>query len=296
MSEFRLSRSAIFVLSLFLVLGVTGCALSDLANLSNPLNFSLPEFTAFYLSATLIGVFAISLVGLFRRGGESSKIRLRLLLLLTFSLFILGISKIATGLFNLTGQEFLGFYLLATVTGLFLDYFARAGSQFIQHPIRLTSFDKAVKWLTVLSVFLLHLLGISRIILGIYRDKPVGYLVALCFVVGIQVLFLLFSRFTENFSGGLRILLAIPVFLSIPFLLWLHFKSLGVLIMFGFWMAIALLQGSNSGGGGSYRSGGGSYRSGGGSYRSGGSSDGGGGDSGCGDSGCGDSGCGGCGD
>ncbi len=158
----------------------------------------------------------------------------------------------------------------------------------MQHLIRLTPFDKAVKWLTVLSVFLLHLLGITRIILGIYRDKPVGYLVALCFVVGIQVLFLLFSRFTENFSGGLRILLAIPVFLSIPFLLWLHFKSVDVLIMFGFWMAIALLQDSNSGGGGSYRSGGGSYRS-------GGSSDGGGGDSGCGDSGCGDSGCGGCG-
>jgi hypothetical protein len=289
LSEFRLSRSAIFVLSLFLALGVTGCALSDLANLPNPLNFSLPEFTVFYLSAALIGVFPISLVGLFRRGGESSKIRRRLLLLLAFSLFILGISKIATELFNLTGQEFLGFYLLAMVTGLFLDFFARAWSQFIQHPIRSTSFDKAVQWLTVLSVFLLHLLGISRIILGIYRDKPVGYLVILCFVVGIQVLFLLFSRFTENFSGGLRILLAIPVFLSIPFLLWLHFKSLGVLIMFGFWMAIALLQGSNSGGGGSYRSGGGSYRS-------GGSSDGGGGDSGCGDSGCGDSGCGGCGD
>lgn len=61
----------------------------------------------------------------------------------------------------------------------------------------------------------------------------------------------------------------------------------GVLMMFGLWMAIALLQGSNSGGGGSYRSSGGSYRS-------GGSSDGGGGDSGCADSGCG--GCGGCGD
>ncbi len=53
LSEFRLSRSAIFVLSLFLVLGVTGCALSDLANLSNPLNFSLPEFTAFYLYSNL---------------------------------------------------------------------------------------------------------------------------------------------------------------------------------------------------------------------------------------------------
>jgi uncharacterized membrane protein YgcG len=265
---------------LFLVLGVTGCALSDLTNLPNPLIFSLSEFIVFYLSAALIGVFAISLVGLFRRRGKSSKIRLRLLLLLTFSLFILGISKIATGLFNLTGQEFLGFYLLAMITGLFLDFFARAGSQFIQHPIRSTSFDKAVQWLTVLSVFLLHLLGITRIILGIYRDKPVGYLVILCLVVGIQVLFLLFSRFTEDFSGRLRILLTIAVLLSIPFSLWLGFKSLGVLIMFGFWMAIALLQGSNSGGGGS--------------YRSGGSSDGGGGDSGCGDSGCG--GCGGCGE
>jgi uncharacterized membrane protein YgcG len=294
LSKFHLSRNAIFVLSLFLALGVTGCALSDLANLPNPLNFSLPEFTAFYLSAALIGVFTISLVGLFRRGDKRSKIRRRLLLLLAFSLFILGISKIATGLFNLTGQEFLGFYLLAMVTGLFLDFCARSWSQFIQHPIRLTSFDKAVQWLTVLSIFLLHLLGISRIILGIYRDKPVGYLVILCLVVGIQVLFLLFSRFTEDFSGRLRVLLTMAILLSIPFSLWLGFKSLGVLIMFGFWMAIALLQGSNSGGGGSYRSGGGSYRSGGGSYRSGGTSDGGGGDSGCGDSGCG--GCGGCGE
>jgi uncharacterized membrane protein YgcG len=280
LSEFHLSRSAIFVLSLFLVLGVTGCALSDLANLPNPLNFSLPEFTVFYLSAALIGVFAISLVGLFRRRGKSSKIRLRLLLILTFSLFILGISKIATGLFNLTGQEFLGFYLLATVTGLFLDYFARLWSGCMQHLIRLTPFDNAVKWLTVLSVVLLHLFGITRIILGIYRDKPVGYLAVLCLVVAIQVLYLLFSRFTEGFSGSGRILLAIPVFLSIPFFLWLGFKSLGLWMFYGLWMAIGLLQGSKSGGGGS--------------YRSGGSSDGGGGDSGCGDSGCG--GCGGCGD
>ncbi|MBD2130221.1 hypothetical protein NDI39_15385 [Microcoleus sp. ZQ-A2] len=310
LSEFCLSQSAIFVLSLFLALGVTGCALSDLTNLPNPLNFSLSEFTAFYLSAALIGVFAISMVGLFRRRGKSSKTRLRLLLLLTFSLFILGISKIATGLFDLTGQEFLGFYLLATVTGLFLDFFARSWSGFIRYPIRLTSFDKAVKWLTVLSVFVLQFLGISRIILGIYRDKPVGYLVVLCLVVGIQVLFLLFSRFTEDFSGSWRILLAIPVFLSSPFLFWLGFKSLGVWMFFGLCMAIARLQGSKSGGSGSYWDGGGSYWGGSGSYRSGGSSNGGGGDSGGssnggggdsgggdgggGDGGGGDSGCGGC--
>jgi uncharacterized membrane protein YgcG len=122
----------------------------------------------------------------------------------------------------------------------------------------------------------LYILGITRIILGIYRDKPVGYLVILCFVVGIQVIFLLFSRLTENFSSSYRILLAIPVFLSIPFFLWLGFKSLGVWIFVGLWMAIiALSQGSNSGGGGG--------------YRGGGSSSGGGGDSGCG-------GCGGCGE
>jgi len=136
----------------------------------------------------------------------------------------------------------------------------------------------------------LQLLGISRIILGIYRDKPVGYLVVLCLVVGIQVLFLLFSRFTEDFSGSWRILLAIPVFLSSPFLFWLGFKSLGVWMFFGLCMAIARLQGSKPGGSGSYWDGGGSYWGGNGSYRSGGSSNGGGGDSGGGDSGGGDSG------
>lgn len=278
--EFRLAQSVIFLLSFFLALGITGCALSDIANLPNSLNFSLSQFTAFYLSAGCLGIVVINLLWLFRRRSESSKIRRRLLLLLTFSLAFLGISKIATGLFDLTGHEFLGFYLLATVTGLFLDFFARSWSGFIRYPIRLTSFDKAVKWLTVLSVFLLHLFGISRIILGIYRDKPVGYLVVLCIVVAIQLLSLLFSKFTEDFSDTFRILLAIPVFLSIPLLLWLGFKSLGAWILVGLWMAIiALSQGSNSGGGSS--------------YRSGGSSGGGGGDSGCGDGGD-DGGCGGC--
>ena len=298
LSEFRLNQGAIFVLSFVLALGVTGCALSDIANLPNPLNFSLSQFTAFYLSAACLGIVVINLLWLFRGRGESSKIRRRLLLFLNFSLLILGITKIVTGFYNLTGQEFLGFYSLATVTGLFLDFFTRlwaeptparrwwgnytpSWEEFRQQGIRLPSFGKTIKWLTILSIFILYILGISRIILGIYREKPVGYLVALSLVVGIQLLFLLFSKFTEDFSDSFRILLAIPIFLSIPFFLWLAFRSLGISISIfvGLWILIALFQGSNSGGGGG--------------YRGGGSSDGGGGDGGCGD---GDGGCGGCGD
>jgi hypothetical protein len=287
LSEFRLSQSAIFVLSLFLIFVVTGCALSAPTNLPNPLRFSLLEFTAFYLSVASIGIVVINLSGLFRQRGERSKTRQRSLLFLTFSLLILGISKIATEISNLPGQEFLCFYFLATGTGLLLDFFARSWSQVTRYTRRLTTFDKAVKWLTVLSVLLLYLLGLTRIILGIYRDKPVGYLAILCSVVGIQILFLLFSRFTENFSDSWRILLAIPVFLSIPFFLWLGFRSLGICIFLSFWMVIGLLQGSNAGSSGGHGRGGSSVRGG------GDSGYGDAGDSGCGDGG--DSGCGGCG-
>ncbi|MBW4574519.1 MAG: hypothetical protein KME08_04465 [Aphanothece sp. CMT-3BRIN-NPC111] len=292
--KFRLSRSAIFVLSFCLALGVTGCTLSNIANLPNPLNLSFSEFTISYLLAALIGILLISIAGLFERPGEIYKIRLRLLLILTFSLLALEISKIATGLSNLTGQDFLSFYFLATVTGFLLDFFARlwpegtssqslsidytpSWEEFKQQTMEFPSFEKTVKWLIVLSVFILYVLGSTRVILGISRDRPVGYLAVLCVLVGIHLLVLLFGRFKEDFSNIWRIFFAIPAFLSIPSFLWLGFRSLGVWMFVGLWIAIALLQGNNSGGGG-----------GGGVYWSGGSSDGGGGDGGCG------GGCGGC--
>ena len=294
--EFRLSRSAIFVLCFLLALGVTGCGLLDIANVTTPLNFSFYEFTAFYFLSALIGLVVISLVGLIIRGSESSIIILRLLLILTFSLLALGISKITTGLANLPGQDFLGFYLLATGTGFVLIFFAWKYVDYTYwwdnynlQIIGLLPFDKAVKCLTVLPLLLLYVLGISRIILGIFRDRPVGYLAVLCIVVGIQLLVLLFGKFQEDFSDSWRLFFSIPVFLGIPLFLWLGFRILGAWLVFGLLIAIALFQGNNSGGGGGYMSSGS-----GGVYWSSGSSDGGddggGGDGG---GGCGGGGCGG---
>ncbi|MFB8792363.1 MAG: hypothetical protein U7123_26825 [Potamolinea sp.] len=66
LSEFRLNQSLIFVLSFVLALGVTGCALSDIANLPNILNFSLSQFSVFYLSAACLGLAVIALRAIVR--------------------------------------------------------------------------------------------------------------------------------------------------------------------------------------------------------------------------------------
>ncbi|MFB8792362.1 MAG: hypothetical protein U7123_26815 [Potamolinea sp.] len=189
---------------------------------------------------------------------------------------MLCITKIATGLYTLKGMEFLGFYSLAMVTGLSLDFFARlwaepipsrrwwvnytpSWEEFLQQRIQLPHFGITIKWLTFLSIYLLYFLGVSRIFLGIEREKPFGYLVWLCLVVGIQLLSLLHSRFTEDCSDRFKNLLAIPISISMLFFVWLAFGSQVIgLILGGFFWIISLFTGSNSGGSGGSGSGGGS--------------------------------------
>jgi hypothetical protein len=216
---FHPRQVAISASFLFLALGVTGCGL-PFAKVSNPLELSVPGFVSFYLSATLVGICLVAIFCLLALPfGKASKIAAPLFSLLSFFLLLLGIAKLTTGLSNLQGIEFIRLYTLTGVTALLLDV---STGLWINRKLRYGSFqrlweDYTPSWeeftrtskiveinntmmlVAILSIFSLYFLGTVRIIIGVSRDKPVGFLLILSLLLGGYLLYSI-SKYSRSLA------------------------------------------------------------------------------------------------
>ncbi len=217
--------------------------------------------------------------------------------ILTFVLFSLGTINLATGILNLPAKDFIGFYILSAIASFLFDFaihrlaqpntltstsgkiwetYTPSWEEFTKIYQLSLSWQRISTWLTILSIFCLYSLGIARIIIGLSRHKPIGYLAVLCLCVGVYLLWLL-SRENDNSNSLIKTLIYVTVLLSGIVLLFLGLRILIWLIF-----APIFFVGIFSSTGGGYTGGGGSDAGGDG----GDGCDGGGDGGGCGGCGC----------
>ncbi|HIK32831.1 MAG TPA: hypothetical protein IGS17_12940 [Oscillatoriales cyanobacterium M59_W2019_021] len=79
---------------------------------------------------------------------------------------------------NFKGPEFLAFYLWLSALSIFLA----AG---VRWYLRQRQAWQTAKWLPASLVWLMLPLGIAKMAIGIFRDKPIGWLLILCIIVAI---------------------------------------------------------------------------------------------------------------
>jgi hypothetical protein len=108
-------------------------------------------------------------------------------LLLLLALTVTGCQSTLTTIPNpldFTGPEFIGFYMSVVSIAIFLAYILRG---YLENPgaLATSSQGQIVQLLPGLSVTMVLLLGIAKISVGIYREKPVGILFVLCIITGI---------------------------------------------------------------------------------------------------------------
>ncbi len=219
LSKFHLNRVAITPLLFLFALSVTACEPLIVTNIGNPLDFQGREFLSFYLSvASTVTLFAYFLRWYLRQpaknasgvvisldpyetaylaGGQNRAIDAAIM-----SLIERGHLKYKPELRTLVPKSPLphnshpleqAIEQAARSSGE-VDQVrvsvANATDQICNHLKSLNllmteSQNKAAQKLPAIGVFAVLLLGISKILVGISRDKPVGFLVVLCMITAI---------------------------------------------------------------------------------------------------------------
>ncbi|MBD2773903.1 hypothetical protein [Iningainema tapete] len=297
LSKFRFRQGAVWMLSLLALICIITWDVPAFASFPNPINRSLPEFFNFYLLVGGIGILFIGILGfLLQRFRNDLRTASVLFAILMFVLFSLGTFNLATGILNLSGKDFIGFYILCAIASFLFDFALRrwikakpstypsginsvdytpSWSEFLQTNKAHLDGESIANWLTLLSIFCLYSLGIARIIIGLYRHKPVGYLVILCLCMGVYLLWLL-GRENDKFNSVIQKSIYLIVWLSGIILFFLGARILIWVILALIFLIIIFSRGGSHTSSGSSSLEGGDTSSGG-----------------CGDGGCG--GCGGCG-
>jgi uncharacterized protein (TIGR04222 family) len=230
--KLRIERSPIPVLLFLLALSVTGCEPLIAATISNPLDFKGPEFLSFYLLvASVVIVLAYILRWYLRKPALGSPD-------VSSSLDAYEIAYLAGGnnravdaaIANLVQRGHLQPLIQTLELGTALPSnshpLERAIAQAVQKSgepdqvrkavtsatnlirERLQSLEllvnssqaKVVQWLPPLPVFAVLLLGIAKIMVGISRQKPVGFLFMLCIITAIFGFFLLMKPHRSRYG------------------------------------------------------------------------------------------------
>lgn len=212
--KFRLNQPAIVTLLFLLALTITGCE-----PFRNPLNFTGPEFLRFYLTIASTVIFFASVLRWYLRKPGRNPSPESTSLDPYETAYLVGGQKLAVdaAIASLVQRGYLKpqpesralvplIPLPANSHPLEREieetlqvseqidtirvYAAHATDQISQrlHSLGLLVSQEQAKWaqqLPALGVFLVLLLGISKIGVGIWRGKPVGFLVVLCIITAI---------------------------------------------------------------------------------------------------------------
>jgi hypothetical protein len=248
LNNFNIPWQLYWMFSFLVIIGITTWELPASASLPSPINRSLPDFFTFYSSLGIMGGLCIAIVGFFvQRITNIAGIIPFLSANLALTLFSLGSFNLVTGISSIVGFEFLGFYILSASSLILFNFaIARWRTPLYVSPskyklsISQNSHLKNIGIaLGLFFTFGLYSLGITRIIIGIYRHKPVRYLAILSLAVGLYFLWYFnnyqskLNPFIKNIISRVVILSAIPLLiLGFQGAAWLMFVLLFIFVVF----------------------------------------------------------------
>lgn len=184
-------------LFILLILSIVSTSASWAASPLLPPQPIATPFTPFLLVYLWIAGTSLSIVItvslLLRRFNRQFQFGAPLLSFVGFGLFWVGVTQLLTGLATLPSSEFLGFFGLTAIAGVFAEFMLHRwmqsqaiarlrekGQDYWRELVSPRLKLRIVPQLMLLCVVLLYLLGIVRIGIGLYGHKPSGYLSVLC--------------------------------------------------------------------------------------------------------------------
>jgi hypothetical protein len=196
-------------LMMSLALWATPVCAALLSTSNSSIDVSLATFLPLYAwTATTSFACIVTTSLLFQRFNRRFQSGGPLFAAILFGLFLVGSSWLAAGFTTLPGWEFLGFFVLSAIAGMVADFVLSKWVQMRSHcTLRPLQSDYTPSWeefqrsspvleqifhlatqCGLLCVIGLYGLGIARVGLGLQRQKPVGYLIALCLIMAVYLL------------------------------------------------------------------------------------------------------------
>lgn len=185
------------VLSSLLLFGIAWTSpswASSTALSTHSIEFSIATFLPAYLwiaSTSLSGIITVNLLS--RRLNRRFQFGAPLFSSVLFGLFLVGSVRLTAGVTNLPGSEFLGFFVLSAIAGVFADFvlqwwiqtrsltsMKQKGQDYWRGLPSPRSVQRLAPQLIFVCIVGLYVLGLVRVGLGLYRHQPIGYLTALC--------------------------------------------------------------------------------------------------------------------